>query len=61
MHWIIKWCAGILALITVIPALIVHKQSQHGYINTFFKSQLTTRTEEEFFQVENTFDKLEIK
>lgn len=41
LHHIIRKILGILATLTVVPALIVAQKSKHGYVETFFKSPPT--------------------
>lgn len=42
---ILRGILGILAAIAVIPALIVHVKSQHGYVQTFFSTPSTVTSE----------------
>lgn len=37
LHPILRWITGILATLTIIPALIVAKTTHHGYVHTFFR------------------------
>ncbi|MCL9685643.1 hypothetical protein [Legionella maioricensis] len=56
--WIvIKGILGVLAALTVIPALIVEKKSKHGFIKTFFS--LETESALEFAEVREDYNALE--
>ncbi|WP_058535405.1 hypothetical protein [Legionella saoudiensis] len=61
--YLLKWIAGALALLTLVPALIVAKKSHHGYVETFFGNPSTVSSLElDSFKrnIQFVFDKLNI-
>lgn len=58
IHPILKGLLGVLAALTIIPALLVDAMAKEGYVDTFFKTP-QTQSSKELSTIAPTYDRLE--